>query len=258
MAPPAFPFTSYDLDSSIEVPKAIRANGGVASAAELAFRLGYKSANNGAFLTRVANARRFALVEGPSSALRATQLALSIVQPDYPATADRARLEAFESVPLYKAVLDAYHGEPLPDESGMRNALQTRFEITEEKVAFVLTRLMDSAEQAGLFKTAGNRTRMLRPTFTVEDVPPPKEDESTPPPVTPPAPLPPSSSGPRADKMIDGVLDHLPDKEWTDDGLRQWLTFFEDALRIYYKLPRAPHNVTNIADRAANAEGGGR
>jgi hypothetical protein len=244
MASPKYRFTTFDLDSCLEMAKAVHDNGALLSSAELAAHLGYKSDNNGSFNTRLANARLFGLVTGPSSALTTTPRSLAILHPDYPVAAARARLEAFESVPLYKAVLDQYHGQPLPDETGMRNALTTRWEITPERAQMVLARMMDSAEQASLFRTAGNRSRMIRPTLPSGDGPPLHQ---TPPPHSEDhhgdagGGGHDKNSGVRVNKVIDGALDMLPDeRQWDEENLSLWLRFFEDALRIYYKIPRHP------------------
>jgi hypothetical protein len=244
MAPPPFRFTSYDLDSSIEVARVLLERGnGVASADELAVFLGYSKAKNGAFLTRLANARLFGLVEGPSNQLRPTTRAVRLLRPDYPANADRARLEAFEEVPLFKVVLDHYHGQTLPDDTGLRNALETRWGIAANKSAFVLSRLMDSAEQAGLFRIAGNRSKMVRPTFQVgheshvaEDGNGAGGDEDD---------LGSDHGGtdghqrhPRGHKLIDGALELLPDGDWTEEEMQQWLLLMEMALRVAYRLPK--------------------
>jgi hypothetical protein len=242
MAAPAYRFVSYDLDSSIEVATVLWANkgDGPASNNELAQLLDYSSANNGAFLTRLANARLFGMLEGPTTALRVSGLARRILHPEYPDDERAARLEAFERVPLFKAVLDRYHGQVLPSEQGMKNTLQTTFSINEDKSAFVRTRLMDSAEQAGLFQVAGDRTKMIRPTMS--------SGPSTVPAASPEVNRPQQHvkavhdpSTPRSQKVIDGVLDMLPDKDdCTEDKLAQWLEFFESALRIFYGLPKPP------------------
>jgi hypothetical protein len=255
VAAPPYRFTTYDLDGSLEVARVLKERGnGLASADELAIWLGYSKAKNGAFLARLANARLFGLVDGQSSELRLTQRALDILQPDYPTTAARARLEAFEQVPLYKAVLDHYHGQVLPDETGMKNALESRWKINADKSTHVLTRLLDSAEQAGLFKVAGNRSKMVRPTFGRDGEPSkPRVDgevsvarvhqgnvfqanrggdlgdgAGAP-------------AGARDHKLIDGALDLLPPPppagEWSEAGLKQWIAFIESALRVVYQLP---------------------
>jgi hypothetical protein len=242
MASPKYRFTSFDLDSCLEVAKAIHDHGGRLSSAELAARLNYKSDNNGSFNTRLANARLFGLVTGTAAALSTTPLSIAILDPDYPVAAAHARLAAFESVPLFKAVLEHFHGQQLPDESGMRTALTTQFEITTEKAQMVLARLMESAEQAGLFRTTNNRSRMIRPTLPSADVP-----------VTQPEPPAPHFEndrngstgdrdrvGVRTNKMIDGALDMLPDERtWDEASLGLWLRFFEGALRVYYKIPES-------------------
>ena len=240
MAGPQFRFTTFDLNSCLEMADALHAGGGLMTAAELASRCGYKSDNNGSFNTRLANAKLFGLIDGPSSALKITARSLAILRPDYPVTAEKARLEAFEAVPLFKEVLREYNGQPLPDPAGLANALTTRWHINADKAAMVTARLLDSADQAGLFKVAGNRSKMIRPTFSVAGGPG----------ATRPAEEPASvdraragggspGAGARSNKIIDGVLDELPaDRSWDEQSLIQWLGFFEDALRLYYRLPR--------------------
>lgn len=240
MAAPAFKFTSHDLAASIEVAKSIEDHGGIASQDELAVLLGYKSKNNGAFLSRVASARAFGLLAGQAGALEPSLRARTILRPDYPATEQRARLEAFEDVPLYKAVLDHYHGQPLPDAKGLQNALETRWQIHADRSATVLSRLMDSAEQAGLFAVSGDRTRMVRPSVSE-----PARRNVAPtdaaPPVSAPTHHPSAASltDARHHKVIDGVLDMLPptDSEWPERDMAQWLSFFESALRVVYRAP---------------------
>ena len=241
MAAPTYRFCSFDLDTCIDVAKSVHDGGGQLTTAELATRLGYKSHDNGSFNTRLANARLFGLVSGPSSAIRCTERAMEILHPDYPATSERARLEAFESVPLYSVVLAEYNGKPLPDEGGLRNALQGRWGITAEKTPAVLARMLDSAEQAGLFRTSGNRTRMVRPTINGGEG---RAQPASEPRVTgseSPVPVPATArvEGTRSNKLVDGALDMLPTGDWNEHELVQWLQFFESALRVVYRLPKA-------------------
>ncbi len=265
MSSPPYRFTSFDLRSCIEVAKAIHENGGLLSADELAAVMGYKSANNGSFNTRMANTRLFGLISGPSSAIEPTKRALDILHPDYPATAARARLDAFTSVPLYAAVLEQYHGQPLPDEIGLRNALTTRWSINADKAQMVLARLMDSAEEAGLFDTTKDRSRMIRPTISEApqvDGPPSAASQGDQPSPLPPPPPPARPPGVLQHKLIDGMLDLLPnERKWTEAKLQQWLALWGDALRLYYELP-APSDDSRdgaqVAARLPIVEGGGR
>ncbi|MFC7496239.1 MULTISPECIES: hypothetical protein [unclassified Nocardioides] len=249
---PAFKFTSHDLDASIEVAKAIEDNGGIASQDELAVWLGYKSKNNGAFLSRIASARAFGLLTGQAGALEPSLRARNILRPDFPATEQRARLEAFEDVPLYKAVLDHYHGETLPDAKGLRNALETRWQIHEDRSTGVLGRLLDSAEQAGLFAVSGGRTRMIRPSLGEAARRPAVSTGAAA--ATPTSTRHPTSHGvadARHHKVIDGVLDMLPptDSDWPEPAMAQWLSFFESALRVVYRVPAPPTGSRSTGSR---------
>lgn len=257
MPAPPFRFTIFDLESCIEVARTVQAKGGRLSSAELAAHMGYKSDNNGSFNTRLANARLFGLITGSSSAIEPTERALAILHPDYPATAVQARVDAFTSVPLYAAVLDQYHGQPLPDETGLRNALSTRWGINADKAPMVLARLLESADQAGLFSTTGRRDRMIRPSVG----PAPAAAEHETPEGVEPAPSPaPAVSGVRQNKLIDGTLEMLPDdRTWDEMSLKHWMRFFEDALRLYYNLPRidtpSANGVTAVAALPARKGG---
>jgi hypothetical protein len=243
MSGPKYRFTAYDLDSCVDMARVLHANGSVLTTDQLAHHLEYKSANNGAFNTRLANARLFGLVEG-SAELRPTTRALRILFPDYPAEASAARLEAFEAVPLYAAVLSTYHGQPLPDEQGLKNALNTRFGVAPDKVAMVYSRLMECAEQAGLFQLAGARTKMLRPALGSSR--PTDSHVSAVAPTTAPGPSPAEAApsrrveGVAGNGLIQAALAELPPQEGaTEEELRQWLSFFESALRVVYRLPRS-------------------
>lgn len=237
-------YLRYDLESSIEVARAIHdRGGGQVSSDQLAEFLNYKSKNNGAFLSRVAAARLFGLVDGTTNSLRPTPRAISILAPDFPERAARARLEAFESIPLFKEFLRSYEGQPLPNQEGMKNKLKTDFGIKDETAASIaLARLMDSAEQAGLFTVAGNRAKMIRPSFggaRFGETPAPLE--------RPTEPLPLNGRG-QSDEtrpvrtfptLIEGALEQLPTEgEWGESQLRQWLQLMELALRMVYKIPK--------------------
>lgn len=256
MAAPPFKFTSHDLNASIEVAKIIEDHGGIASQDELAVWLGYKSKNNGAFLSRIASARAFGLLAGQSPAMEPSLRARNILRPDFPATEQRARLEAFEDVPLYKAVLDHYHGQALPDAKGLRNALETRWQIHTDRSASVMSRLMDSAEQAGLFNAAGDRTRMIRPSLG-DSARRPVATQEPGPSSTGASAVPPAAAAQdaRHHKLIDGALDMLPEigAPWPEGELDQWLRFFEAALRVVYRVPaELPPDVPSRTNSVAN------
>ena len=232
---PTLRFPVYDLDSSIEVAKTLHARGGTASTHELASYLGYKSADNGAFLNRVAAARLFDLIEGSGKAIGLTPRAYDILQPDYPETADVARLNAFLGVPLFQSFLDKYEGRPLPPMSGIQNAL-TQFGVPAKNVKHVAGRLIDSAEQAGLFRASQDRSKMIRPSIAgpVQAV----RQSSAVVDAGHLAIATAASVAPHYPKLIEGALEQLPDSgTWSESELQQWLKLMEISLRMVYRIP---------------------
>lgn len=251
MTSPTYKFVAFDLDASLDAARKLWVNRGSAPATslELSILQGFKSAASGSYLTRLANVRAFGFLDGPSSALVVSDLAKRILSPEYPEDATAARIEAFENIPLFKAFLSRYHGQMLPPESGMANALNTQFGINADKCSFVLTRLLDSAEQAGLFATTGDRTKMVRPTLTRGSGKPAGE-------TPPPGPTSDAAkketariaaeldarkdpNSPRSDNLVDAILDHMPSKaDCTEEKFTQWVGLFTDVLRVFYGLPK--------------------
>jgi hypothetical protein len=239
-----FRYPQYDLESSLDVARRIdsRGVGATVTGHELAALLEYSGTNNGAYLNRLAAARLFGLLEGRSDAIAASDRATRILHPDFPQTADRARLDAFRSVPLYLAFLEAFRGRPLPDESAMANTLVVRFGVPERDARMALARLLASADQAGLFRTAGPG-RMIEPTIRDggHEAASPIDEESPKRPGTAPAAF--SVSQPRQfpSKIIEGALDLMPSgPPWDESEYVQWLDFFDKACRIYYRIARRP------------------
>lgn len=237
-------YPQYDLSQSIDVARRItdRGSGATLSMPEMAAFLGYKGTNNGAFITRMASARLFGLIDGPATANAATARAVAILHPDYPETADRARLDAFRAVPLFGAFLDAFRGRPLPDDAGMVNALVTRFKVPEKDARAVLGRLLASADQAGLFKLGG-QSRMIEPTFASPspsaDAAATDDGASRPATQTIYPQSIPSPSASRFPKIIDGALDLMPSgPPWDEGEYQEWLSFFDQACRVYYRISR--------------------
>ena len=163
------PAPAYNLADSIAVANAVHdKGGGTATADQLAAFLDYKGTNNGAFITRVAAAKHYKLIDGGGrgGTYRITPLAERILMPVYPESAHEALLDAFFNVPLFKAVYDEYKGKELPSEFGFKNMLRTRFGITPARLAAAYRILMESADQAGLFKTRGAKTQLIMPQIT--------------------------------------------------------------------------------------------
>ncbi len=157
-------FPVYDLGDCVAVAKAIHEKGGgISTNDHLAAYLGYKSANNGAFIARVAASKLFGFVEGPPSRLVITPLAEKILMPIRETDPRQALVDAFLRVPLYTAVYEEYHGKELPPEFGLKNALRTRFGVTPQRIDRAYRALIDSAETAGFFDVRGSRTQLIMP-----------------------------------------------------------------------------------------------
>lgn len=159
----AFPY--FDLDTSIEVAKAIHDRaGGVCDLPQLATLLKYSGVHNGSFRMRVSAAKMFGLVEeADGRKLRVAQRGKAIVAPVTTSDAARARAEAFLAVDLFKKVFDQYNGSTLPEEVGLDNLLKTEYRVVPDRVVPTRRIMLDSAEQAGFFAVAGNRSRMVTP-----------------------------------------------------------------------------------------------
>lgn len=156
----------YDLDSSVAVARAIRdQGGGSADQPHLASFLHYSTTKSGAFITRVAAARLFGLIENRDRFLVPTPLVNAIIAPEHPGRDDaRARFEAFMHVPLYRSLYERYKNTQLPPQMGLRNAMETHYDIPRSRTQLAYRVLMDSADQAGLYEARGGaRTHFVAP-----------------------------------------------------------------------------------------------
>ena len=157
-----FPYQT--LGRSIEVAKLMHEKaGGSCTRSQIAALLGYSSVKNGAFLSRITSAKTFGLIEQEGEVLRTTTRARAIVSPVSDALAEQARVEAFMGVQLYERAYKEFDGRTLPTPVGLANLFHTQYGVVKDRAAPAVEVMLDSAEQAGLFKAAGNRTRMVVP-----------------------------------------------------------------------------------------------
>ena len=156
----------YDLDDSIAVARAIRdQGGGSATIQQLGSFLNYSSTRSGSFISRMAAARQFGLIQSSDRFINPTALANRIIAPEHPGVDELvARIEAFMNVPLYRSLYERYKNGPLPQEMGVRNVLETHYNIPRARTTVAYRVFMDSAEQAGFFQArAGARTHLVMP-----------------------------------------------------------------------------------------------
>ena len=153
----------FTLEKCVEIAGIIyNKGGGSCSRSQLASMLNM-AIDGGSFITRVTASKAYGLIEQEGDQLRVTDRGRAIVAPVLPADADRARLDAFLNVPLFKRVYEEYNGQSLPPETGLRNLLAARYGVAPGRVIPTVSILLESAQEAGLFKVAGNRSRMVAP-----------------------------------------------------------------------------------------------
>ena len=163
----ALRYPYYSLTDSLVVAKVIHERGGgIASNDQIAALLDYSSPKNGAYLNRVSAARMFGLITRGEGGLRLTPRTTAILMPTYAMDRQRALIDAFLEVPLFKAVFDETSGQPLPPEFGLKNMLRTKFNIGPSTIDVAYRTLMSSAEDAGFFATRGNRTHLILPVIS--------------------------------------------------------------------------------------------
>ena len=155
-------FPYYDLADAISVAAKMHSQaGGSCYRAQLAALLGHKSTNSGSFLTRVAAAKMFGLIEQTGETLRVSARGRAIVAPVNDAKAGAAKAEAFLAVPLFKKVFDEYNGQSLPAEVGLRNLFE-QLGVVPARIVPTVRVMLGSAETAGFFRAAG-KDRLVMP-----------------------------------------------------------------------------------------------
>lgn len=173
----SFPY--FNLADSVAVARVMHDKaGGECDRAQLAAILNYKGVKNGAFQARVAAAKSFGLVEQENDRLRVTPRGRAIVSPVTTADSDRAKVEAFLAIDLFRKVYEEYKEHTLPPDVGLRNHLETKYSIVKDRLAPTVRIMKESAADAGFFR-AGGDTRMVMPIFlpAKADPIPPKPDE---------------------------------------------------------------------------------
>ena len=156
---------SYDLEAVLDVCRAVEDAGGSLDAAELADALGYSGVRNGAFLTRLANARLFGVVAGPSGAITVTGRGRAILDGAEP-HASEARVAAVRAIPLFRMVLDRLDGTAVPPPERLAKLLVDRFGEDPAKAPLCAAKLVDCVGQAGLIIQREDAIPLVRASFT--------------------------------------------------------------------------------------------
>jgi hypothetical protein len=151
MARSLYRSVTYGLEASLALAQTVALSGGRTDAETLASALSYSGVRNGAFLSRLANARLFGLVAGRSGQVVLTERGRRCLSTD-PVVHGAALAEACWAVPLFRRVLEDASGTGLGDVDELAGVLESRFGEDSSKSRTTARVLLESADRAGLLR----------------------------------------------------------------------------------------------------------
>ncbi len=254
----AFPY--QDLESGISLARAMLQGGGVALSRDQLAGVMNQSVSSGSFVTKLATARLFGLVDANNGKYELTDIGFEVLDSD----ANRqksARASAFLSVPLYKKVFDEFRGKQLPPRpQGLEQAF-VRFGVSNKQKYNARLAFDKSATQAGFFPNGPDR--LIEPIIGVSsrmtDARSASADEAgqfdveVTPTIRQPEPVPASTHHP----FIQGLLDTLPEPQtnWAIEGRAKWLQAAANIFDLIYK-GSGNIEITAKGDKADPAKNG--
>lgn len=149
MARSLYRSVTYGLEASLALAQTVALSGGRTDVETLASALSYSGVRNGAFLSRLANARLFGLVAGRSGQVVLTERGRRCLSAD-PAVHRIALAEACWAVPLFQRVLQDASGTDLGGADELARMLEGRFGEDSSKSRTTARVLLESAGRAGL------------------------------------------------------------------------------------------------------------
>jgi hypothetical protein len=151
MARSQYRSVTYGLEASLALAQTVAQAGGRTDADTLASALSYSGVRNGAFLTRLANARLFGLVAGRSGQVVLTERGRSCLSAD-PAMQRVGLAEACWAVPLFHRVLEDAAGTELGEVDDLAEVLEARYGEDSSKCRTTARVLLESVARAGLLR----------------------------------------------------------------------------------------------------------
>ncbi len=222
-----FPYS--DMKEGITVAQAVWENVGAAPCElpQLAAWLDHDSVTSGAFRGKVNAARIFGLVETGPNSVKLTPLGRRIVDPQ---KGPAAKVEAFLTVPLYRAIYDRYAGSLLPNNIGLEKEM-AELGVAAKQADKARQAFQRSAAEAGFFRQGSNK--LVKPAIAASsDEVAPREDQER------------SGSGggnglPPVHPFIEGLVKTLPaaGTVWSDAGQQQWLDAAKAIFKLIYPSP---------------------
>lgn len=183
-------FPAYDFGIARQITEKVEFEGaGRLSEATLAIAL-HVSAKSSGFKLKTLAARQFRLLTKERDMLSTTPLAKAILKPTTEEEKKRNIMQSFMTVPLFNAVANRFKGQPLPSSQPFRNILEREFGVESNRTPEAERILMESAREAGLLQTAGDKTYLLTEVTAAAQIP----QRDAPPPKFTPAPSQPFES----------------------------------------------------------------
>jgi len=205
---PEWTFPKNTLEDTIRVARAIEdKNAGKPMRADMLVRaVGYHQVSDWRFRDLLKAANMYGLTDGtPSSTVSLRPVGQDIVAPSTAAQRQKALLEAFRSVEVFKNVEQHYSGKKIPDDEYFENALTRDFGIPRDRLATFIQIFTDNLKFLNLFDARRVQTATT---------------DGTPDQVTDTAPVesaaPASASSSRVREFLDTCFVMMPFGEWFD------------------------------------------
>jgi len=232
-----FPYN--DLNSAVEIAKAIHDNAGTECTLDQLAAYLKQSMTSGAFRLRVSTAATFGLTENERGKVRLTPLGRRIADPAQEAG---ARADAFLAVPLYSRVFEHFKGYTLPGAAAVEKFMRD-VGVSSKQTDKARQVFLRSARQANFFEHGEDR--LVRPAVPAgPGTPPitetPKQEDGELKKKGGDDGLPPD-----IDPIIRGLLARLPPsgKVWPKDQRKLWLQLLEGSFDLIYKGSDEPRTM---------------
>lgn len=228
----SFPYG--DLDDAVAFAKSVHEVGGQSCLSEQLAGFLKVSPTGGAFRTRMAHPRIFGLVDYEKSVISLTPLGMRIVDP---AQESAARVDAFLSVPLYRAIYDKYKGYVLPPAAALEREMAA-LGVSSKQTDKARQAFDRSAQQAGFF-WAG-KERLTLPVVKNTPETKPIDNYTTPPTQSERSAVSGGGGGGGGGgyhPFIEGLLKTLPEtgSSWPHRDRAKWLRLAANAFDLIYE-----------------------
>lgn len=227
-----FPYMS--LDEAMEVARAIHTTtgSGQCEADQLAAALKLSMASSG-FRVRISTAKMFGLIESErgSGAMRLTDLGHRIVDPSQERA---AKVQAFQTVPLYAKLVEIHRGKTLPPPAALERVM-AELGVAKKQTDRARQTFDRSASLAGFFEFG--RDKLVTPAIGSQVGDKPREADPPKEPTKVPAGEPGiGGASLTGDPLVDALVQKLPKAgaQWPDAERKTWLKMVEMAFDLAY------------------------